>query len=334
MHERRIRFALLAGWLLLGSAAGARAQLPPAVSVSVDPCVPVDHGKLHELLAIELGTSTAHGSAPAAATRVNVGCSPVGIELRVEDGVTRKSMARVLPASSFADASSTRLLALAIAEFVVASWIELRVQPAPAVEPIGPPAGADARRVAESAVAERTPEAAAQRSSERALFASGGLQWWPAEELDLFGGGLRLQLPLWDTLIWTVSADFGAASTELRYGELNLFTASAGLAIALELRLDEHAVLQLGPGARLGLTRIDADADPSLAADDEFTAPYGGPLWLTRLVVRLSDTLRVAIDAELGLTTLPASAEIQGEGTALELAGVWFNAVIGAGLAL
>jgi hypothetical protein len=333
MHERRICFALVAGWLLLGGAAGARAQLPPAVAVNVDPCVPVNHGKLHELLAIELGTSTVQGSAPAAATRVNVSCSALGIELRVEDRVTRKSMGRVLPASSFADASSTRLLALAIAEFVVASWIELRVQPAPTVEPIGPPAGPDARRVAESAVAGRTPAADPRRSSERALFASGGLSWWPAEELDMFGGGLRLQLPLWEALIWTVSADFGAASSEPMYGQLNLFTASAALAVALELRLDDSATLQLGPGARFGLTRIDGDADPSLAEDDDFTAPYGGPLLLTRLVVRLTDSLRVAIDAELGLTTLPVSAEIEGEGTALELAGVWFNAVIGAGFA-
>jgi hypothetical protein len=251
--------------------------------------------------------------------------------LRVEDPVTHKSMARVLPESSFADASSTRLLALAIAEFVAASWIELREQQAPAAPPIGPPPGADARR---GAVAERTPdETPPARQSERALFVGGGLQWWFVDDLDVFGGGLRLQLPLWDALLFTVSADFGAASTKLMYGGLDVFTASTGLAAALELRLDDHVALQLGPGARLGLARIAGDADPSLAEDDGFTAAYGGPYWLTRLVLRLTDTLRMAIDAELGLTTLPASAEIEGEGAALELDGVWFNAVVGVGFA-
>lgn len=331
MREHRICFALCAGWLLLGAAAG-RAQAPPAVAVSVDPCVPVDHGKLHELLAIELGTSTAQGSAPAAATRVSVNCSPLGIELRVEDRVTRKSMARVLPASSFADASSTRLLALAIAEFVVASWIELRVQPAPAVEPVGPPAGEAARRVAESAVEGRAPAGSARRH-ERALFAGGGVQLWSAHDIELFGGGLRILLPLSDAFVWTVSVDLAGGTTELAYGRLGVFTAATTLAIALQLRLHDQLRLQLGPGGRLGFTRIAGDADPVRAEDDAFIAPYGGPIWLSRVVLHPNATLRVALDLEVGLTTLPASAEIEGEGTALELDGLWFSSMLAAGFA-
>jgi hypothetical protein len=333
MREHGICLALCAGWLLLGTAAAGRAQLPPAVAVSVDPCVPVDHAKLHELLAIELGTSTIKGSALAATTRVDVSCSATGIELRVEDGVTRKSMARVLPAASFADASSTRLLALAIAEFVVASWIELNVRPAPSVEPIGPRAGEAARRVAQSAVDERTPAAEPVRNAEPALFVAGGLQFWSPNELALFSGGLRVQLPLSEMLLWTASAELAGASDDAAYGRLQVFTSSATLALVLQLRVDHAARLQFGPGGRLGLAHIDGDADPRLAESDDFIAPYGGPLWLTRGVFHLGDTVRVAAELEVGFATLPARAEVEGGGAAFELAGLWVNGLVGLGIA-
>jgi hypothetical protein len=326
------RFALCVG-LLLAGAVTARAQPDAAVAVNVDPCVPVDHAKLHELLAIELGTSTAQGAGPAAPTRVSVSCSPQGIELRVQDGVTRKSMARVLPASSFADASSTRLLALAVAEFVVASWIELSVQPAPAVEPVGPPAGESARRVAQNVVAERAPRAEPQhRPPERTLSLGPALQLWSAHEAVLLGAGLRVLLPLADALVWTLSGDFGAASVAAAYGDLGVFTASLALALALQLRVDDFA-FQLGPGGRLGITRMNADADPLRAEGDDFLAPYGGPIWLSRVVVRASTRVRVALEIELGLTTLPARAEIEDEGVALELDGVSMTSVVSAGFA-
>jgi len=333
MRAHGSRFALCAG-LWLACAATALAQAEPAVAVNVDPCVPVDHAKLHELLAIELGTSTAEGGAgPAALTRVSVSCSPQGIELRVQDGVTRKSMARVLPASSFADASSTRLLALAIAEFVVASWIELSVQPAPAVEPVGPRAGESARRVAQNVVAERTPRSdPVSRRGERTLSLGPALQLWSVHDALLLGAGLRVLLPLADTLVWTLSGDFGAASVDAAYGDLSVFTASLALALALQLRVDPVS-FQLGPGGRLGITRMNADADPLRAEGDDFLAPYGGPLWLSRVVVRASERVRLAVEVEVGLTTLPARAEIEGEGVALELDGLSMTSVVSAGVA-
>jgi hypothetical protein len=332
MCAHGLRFALCAG-LLVAGAVTARAQPDAAVAVNVDPCVPVDHAKLHELLAIELGTSTAQGAGPAAPTRVSVSCSPQGIELRVQDGVTRKSMARVLPASSFADASSTRLLALAVAEFVVASWIELSVQPAPAVEPVGPPAGESARRVAQNVVAERAPRAAPpDRAPERTLSLGPALQLWSANEAVLLGAGLRVLLPLADALVWTLSGDFGMASVETAYGDLGVFTASLALALALQLRVDAFA-FQLGPGGRLGITRMNADADRLRAEGDDFLAPYGGPIWLSRVVVRASERVRVALEIEVGLTTLPARAEIEDEGIALELDGVSMTSVVSAGFA-
>lgn len=331
MRRHPIGFALCAGWLLLFAPPSGHAQKPPAVAVEVDPCVPVDHGKLHELLAIELGTSTAQGSQPAAATRVGVSCSEPGIELRVEDRVTGKSMTRVLPASSFADASSTRLLALAIAEFVVASWIELRLQPAPAVQPVGPRAGPAARRVAESAVAERTP--ASSPILRRTLSAGASAQFWSAHDAVLFGGGVRVLLPLWAKLVWTASADLAIGRADADYGRLGLFTTSVALAVALQLQLDPRSTLELGPGGRLGVASIDGDADPALAEGDDFIAPFGGPLLLARVVLRAGNMLRVGIDVEGGWTTLPVRAQVEDEGTALELDGGWVTTMFAVGLA-
>jgi hypothetical protein len=331
MRQCQIRFALCAALLLGPAARGAQAQPAPAVAVEVDPCVPVDHAKLHELLAIELGTSTAQGRAASAPTWVSVGCGPTGIELRVQDGVTRKSMARVLPSSSFSDASSTRLLALAIAEFVVASWIELSVQPAPAVEPVGPPAGESARRVAQHVIEGRAPQPPEPRvPSERTLSLGPAVQLWSAHDALLLGAGARVVLPLAELLVWTLSADFGAASVDVAYGELGLFTASLALALAVQARIDSVS-FQLGPGGRIGFTRMVADPDPLRAEGDDFLAPYGGPIWLSRVVLRAGEHMRLALEAEVGLTTLPARAEIEGEGIALELDGVSMTSVVSLG---
>lgn len=314
--------------MLLSAASLARAE--GQISVSVNPCVPVDRAQLERLLAIELGTSNAAG-APHASTHVWVNCGPQGVELRLEDGVTRKSMARVLPAASFRDASSARLLALAIAEFVVASWIELSVQPRPSVEPIGPKPSAAEQRLVEGVVRKRglLPASAPPESSLSLAFA---LQVWSAHPGVLVGGGLRLLERALPWLAFTISGDFGTAGVDVPLGTVRVTTASLALALAARVRVDA-LTFYTGPGSRLGFARMQGEAsDPVTTRSYRFFAPYGGLIWWTRFEYAATDELRLALDLEAGVTTLPVR-DTADKSLVLALEGVWLTTSLAVGLA-
>ena len=55
-------------------------------------------------------------------------CVASGVRLYLQDNLTGKSMVRVVAPGGITEHSQSRLLALAVAEFVAASWTELRVQ--------------------------------------------------------------------------------------------------------------------------------------------------------------------------------------------------------------
>jgi hypothetical protein len=316
-------------WLLL-AVAGARAQgTAPPVSVLVDPCVPVDHGKLERLLAIELGTSTSQGAMHAAPTRVSVACSVQGIELRIEDALTRKSMSRTLPASSFAGAESTRLLALAIAEFVVASWIELNVQAAPAVEPIGPPPNATERRMAERVVAKRAPPPVPPRNDSVSAAFNAGV--WSSNDGLMLGGGLRLWQLAFAPFAWAAAADINVTSVDVSYGAIDVTSMSLALALALRVRFGSAAFFT-GPGARIGLAIVSGDPkDRTQAEGKSWSAPHGGPIWLSRLELWGGERLRIGLELEIGLSTLPVTATVEKE-QVFSMKGVWVSSGLTLGL--
>jgi hypothetical protein len=318
-------------WLLPAGAAFAQGA-PPAVAVSVDPCVPVNRAKLHELLAIELGTSTVGGPSPNALTQVSVSCRPEGIELQLADGVTRKSMSRILPASSFVDASRTRLLALAIAEFVVASWIELRAQPKPVVEPVGPPPPPAARELAAQVVADRAQDPLPARL-DSSLSVGMALSVWSSHDAVLIGAAARLIMPILPALAWTISADAEVADADVRLGSVSVTTASAALALTLHADLSALAVFT-GPGGRFGVAYLDGQPDDRAHVRvDPFLAPYGGPIWLLRIEYQATTRLRLALEAEGGLSTLPVRAEVQGGVQLFDLSESWFSSTLAAGIA-
>lgn len=320
----RVVAAASVGIALLCAASLARAQESPPVSTQLDPCVPVDAAQFERLLAIELGTSQAKAARARGVTHVTVSCSELGIELRLEDSVTRKSMARVLPADSFRDASSTRLLALAVAEFVVASWIELTVQPEPAVQPAGPPPAPEVERAARRMTSERQNAATPPSANISAAFS---VQLWSEHDGVLVGAGLRiLQRPL-DNLAWTISGDFGLTRVDTRLGEVTVGTASAMAGMALAVPLDAFH-LYAGPGGRVGFARMEGEpSDPTQDRGERFFAPWGGPVWFARAEASVTPAFLIAMDLEAGLVTLPAKA-LGDEEVLVALDGVWVSGAL------
>ncbi|MGC4092848.1 MAG: hypothetical protein QM756_34185 [Polyangiaceae bacterium] len=72
-------------------------------------------------------------------TWVVVQCNGSKVVVEVHDPLSRKIVQRRFDFGPAASRARGRLVALAAAELVLASWAELAVLPAPRVEPEGPP---------------------------------------------------------------------------------------------------------------------------------------------------------------------------------------------------
>ena len=100
-----------------------------SVPTYVDPCVPIDRRKFQELLAVELGATPDYGKLERAngSARVSLTCVDGQVQLELDDDVTRKSMRRRVDLLRVDPETRTRLMALTTAEFVLASWLEIRL---------------------------------------------------------------------------------------------------------------------------------------------------------------------------------------------------------------
>ncbi len=332
-HSRRLVLSALLVAAALPVARARASSDEATVAVAVDPCVPIDRAALQRILAVELGTSTIQRDAALAAqapTRVYIGCGEHEILLRLEDGVTSKVMTRALPAQSFTDPSSTRLLALAVAEFVVASWIELQVQPEPTVRPmpVAPaPSASNLREVSAKVKAlpgrEETERTTLSLGASFQLYASQGSPW--------LGGGVRVLGTAGQAFAWSVSGDLDASSREVTVGSVHALSGSISVSGLVHARLGEVALFT-GPAARVGLARIAGTSDDvTRTRGKDFYAPFGGPAWLVRLELSPLGMLRLGVDAELGYVTLPARATFAGR-RLYALEGLWGTTTLWAGV--
>jgi len=334
------RSCVALAWLLLGLglATSARAQTvkdAPRVATFVDPCVPIDQEHFHRVLAIELGTSLDFASGNAEeppATVVRVGCSSAGIELALHDSVTRKAMQRSLELPAVERPMRARLLALAVAEFVVASWIELRLSPPP-LEPLGPRAPARAAAQAKKIAQTRLPVRPPERDSEDA----GGGRWLlgaSAGALAFSQGGLMGQVSLHGEqrpsrhIALGLGVSVAHGSWNVLWGDavgaIARLTSTSGKLGFSYVASTPRVELLAGAGVRFGLVHFAGESAQHSLRASEFYAPWGGPLLQLSAAVRWGG-LRLGIDLELGYVTLRVEALIAG-GPIAQIAGVWGHA--------
>jgi len=321
-------------WLLLPLGAAAQSVTGAArVTTVVDSCVPIDIELFHRLLAIELGTSIQYSpgaaQAPDGAT-VYISCSAPGIELQLADSVTRKSMQRSLELPQVAVAARTRLLALTVAEFVVASWVELRLAQPP-LQPVGPRASEEVARRATQVASERLPPAPVPEPAEDVRWLLG-----VGAEPMLFtsGGGALPQLSAHAELRPRQAIAVGLAFS-LAHGEWEVRWPSSPIGMAqltstsgrATLAYVQHAgplELLLGGGGRLGIVHLAGKTNRFGVVALEMYAPWGGPVLQLSAAVRLPH-LRVGLELEAGYVTLPVETEIKGSVVA-QLRGVFGSA--------
>jgi hypothetical protein len=303
----------------------------PSVSMQLDPCVPVEPEPFRRILAIELGTSIesqVRSGGHAGHTHVRLGCVPSGVELVVDDGVTRKTMSRVLDVRALDPSSRTRLLALATAEFVVASWIELSVQPEPLVEPVGPRPSPAAQKAARQVVREKQA-AVPDRQLGWDFGAAATLTGWTSLDAVIPGAGLGVLHRPVQHFAWALSADFGFQRVNVPEGQVELALFSGAGQLLAGGRAGRWEFFG-GVGARFGAVRMaGVPADPGIELGQSDFGAFGGPLLAGRVLFHAHPNLRIGLEAEAGLTALPlqlVSQDAAGNSSvSLELAGAWLS---------
>jgi hypothetical protein len=170
--------------MFAGAGAGAAPRPEkPRVSIALVGC---DAGLAREaqrIAAIELRATLVDATPDGATTQITATCDATLADLRVADPTTGKSVERRVALAQAAPTARARLLALAIAELVVASWSELESNPepkAPSADPLAPVA---AREAARGVIVPRPFELGAVADAH--VLASGDL---------IFGGGVRTAL--------------------------------------------------------------------------------------------------------------------------------------------
>jgi hypothetical protein len=138
-----MRRGLFAGCAL---AAAALAHPGPAagapgipVKITFDGCADALVPEVERIARIELHSGQSAGEPAGASTRIELGCEGLDAKITVDDPLTGKRVERTVSLAGVPEADRARLLALAIAELVRSSWIELELSPRP-ILPVAKPA--------------------------------------------------------------------------------------------------------------------------------------------------------------------------------------------------
>jgi hypothetical protein len=313
------------------------------VALDARACAAVDTVELRRFLSIELGAQLLEEGAPPPTdltgrgfVRAWVRCHGEAeqasriVDLDVDDGVTGKALSRSVDLSQQDSAVHPRLIAVALAELVFASWAELLVTPQPAVQPATPPPSPATRLASSDRVARKLP--APLPATGVYLLGVGGVTMFFSGISALGGGGLRLGGDHAYHLGWDVeaSASFGSASTDL--GTVSADLVSGRAALLGHYRFP-HLILRGGGGLRAGAARLaGSPEDPMAVAAGSIWGPWGGPLAFLSLAMA-AGRLRVDVAAEGGYVLWPVAARVAGV-RALAIEGPWLGLTVGIGALL
>ncbi len=302
----------------LVTTATVRAESEAGVTLVVDSCVEADAALIRRHFFVELG-SAAH-STDGAQAHAELNCDGDLIVLRVNDLVTGKSLTRRI--ASGARKGRERLLALAVMELLVASWIELET------EPMVPPANT-VRNERATANARRVVRSRLLRSAWATTVAVGPLvRAWAGGAA--YGGSVRLMREHRSGLGFTI--DMGASQ---RHDEQELGDVSLSL---IDVASIAHGVLPFGRlrlrgglGGRLGYAIIDGRAtDPAVARGGRVTGALFGGLARVEAEVELLMELRALASFDAGYALRGVRGRVT-DGQDSALAGGWLTAQLAVG---
>jgi hypothetical protein len=246
-------------------ASGAPGDERPRVSIAVLGCDETLAREAQRITAIELRAVLVDAAPDQTTTQITATCAEDSASLRVIDPTTGKSVERSVALSQAAPTARARLLALAMAELVAASWSELEDNPEPKAPPAAPLAPKAAREAARGVVAHLPIELAAVADAH--LLASRDL---------ILGGGAR-------TEIWISPRFFLRFDALVHYAELSRPSGTIALTMpsvssALGASFGS-AWLQprLSAGARAGYAWMSGVAASAATTGDHQQGVWAGP---------------------------------------------------------
>jgi hypothetical protein len=319
-------------------ATSARAdEAPLRVELRVQHCNDVSPAEVRRIVAIELRASV--WDAPEhdpRTTRIDATCDGDAAKLEVTDPLTAKSLARIVSLDGVATNARGRLLALAIAELVSASWTELATTPEPVAPPVAPAPRTEDKEAARSVVASRaaTPPAVAP------AFAP---TWRATATLDtrvmavasdpLFGVGVRIGTDRTPRVGLVLDAAFEHASVASALGTIDIDAYSVGAA-ALARRALGPFVLRAGAGVRVGVARMSGvPFATDRAAGRSIDGVWGAPIAVGTLGLHVMPRLLLELATEFGYAFPPVHG-IAGSGADAHFSGSYVGGSVGFGIEL
>ena len=321
-----VRMVVVAGAVGL-RAVPAAAQSGPLVHLELD-CPQLKTLNVERVLKAELGVELVRWDS-AGVTVVQVTCDEMVARVQVRDPVTRKTVQRGLNLETVPERSRDRLVALATAELVIASWSEIEVIGDSSVEPTGVPPPPEAVEAARGVVREEMvdlPSSHPQHKSaarhgravhERALHRvvpMVSVRGFPNHWGVLGGGGVRYGSELRSVFSWAV--DFLLEGGEI--DAVNFITSTVGGQIAFSHQ-GRYGAVRGGAGLRLGV--VNAHAEQSTAV------PWGWPMLVGSLDIWVTQHLTFEVAGEGGYATLPGHSS----GGDVGLSGFWLSGQSGLG---
>lgn len=337
-----VRFVLLLiAAILSAPGAVARAQAGLHVQTHVDDCVPLNRERFEYLLNIELGTEPSGVNADNAAM-LGLSCAGNLILITVEDAVTQKVVTRLVDLSAVDHSARARLMAITASELVLASWMEVRMEPKPVIPPAGPPP-----KAAVVARVNKVVEPQVKGSAPLRLGASGNLSTFLSALAPIFGLALHLTQPMSSSWAWNISLQAGRGHLQGSLGEggrsVAVSTTIAALAWSLRYTRSVGPVdLWVGVAGLFGVAYLAGSAPvSSTLVPTPAYAPWAGPALQLAAAVPLSSQFRLLLQLEAGLLALGTNAQVRAamgeddpELVVLKLSGGWLAANLGFDFAL
>jgi hypothetical protein len=318
----------------------ATAHLPPSaleVSLDVERCSFLPRDQVFKLVALELDARVAASDrAGEQATRVEVACSDTAVDLKVADRLTGKVLTRTM-ALGVRDAQvAARLVAIAVAELVLTSWMELTLPRASAAAPADRPAASPELRLAAQERAQRHLPSRAGTGYVLAVgqavgpFEGVGLAWGGGLRFGWTPGGAQVENDAW---IRRPAVDFeltGARNGTTRgLGTVDVSIWSAALRVSFRL-VRGRSWFDAGAGGRAGVARLEGTPDDvRTTRGGTLAGTWAGPIAYVGVGRRVWRMV-VAAGVEGG-TVLRAVSGVVDDGSSISVAGHWLSGTLAIG---
>lgn len=284
----------------------------PRVSIDIIDCEPALAREAQRIAAIELRATLVDPTPDGTVTQVTATCRDSVAALAVMDPTTGKSVERTVALADAAPNGRARLLALAIAELVAASWSELQSNPQPRAPPATPLAPYAAREAARAAVAGRALELDA--AFDMHVLASGDF---------LFGGGARAALWMTSSLFVRFDALADYAELGRATGSVAVIMPSASVALGGARSIGTSLQPAISLGLRAGYVRMNGIATGTSAS----TGSREQGMWLgPELTLQVSAWARARVHPVLAVAVGAHVLGVRGtvdNGDDVKAIGIW-----------